>query len=129
VVDECREEVCNGATPPGFSACVAIDGEVSCPPGWGNRTLIGESASLSCSSCTCQATATCSAGRINFYSDGSCNTLRIAFDVNGTCQATNGGGSIAAFTYSATVDGAECTANGSRTASVGLASPRTVCCK
>jgi hypothetical protein len=128
VPSECSEEVCNGAGPPGFSACVASDGDVPCPAGWNTRTVIGESATLSCSTCTCQASATCN-GRINFYSDSGCNTLLIAFDANDTCQATNGGGNIAAFTYSATVSGAQCTADGPRTASVALAAPRTVCCK
>jgi hypothetical protein len=129
VPEMCREDVCNGEVPEGFSACLVKNGDVACPAGWGTKTLVGTGADLSCSSCTCQASANCTNGRITFYSNTGCGTQLAAFDVNDVCQSTGGGGAIRSFRYSATVQNARCTAAGPKTATVELTGPRTVCCK
>ena len=129
VPTECGEEICADAAPAGFSTCIAGDGDVPCPSGWDTRTVIGDSADLSCTACTCEASASCTGGSISFFSDGACNTLLVTFDVNDSCQATNDPGPIGGFMYSASVTDAACTADGPKTASVTLTAARTVCCK
>jgi hypothetical protein len=129
VPSACREEVCSGTVPTGFAACIANSGDVPCPPGWSTRSMVGTAAALSCSACSCQASASCTDGAINFFSDGNCSTPLITFDVDGTCQPANGAVNISAFTYSATAGNPQCTANGPRTATVSLTVMRTVCCK
>lgn len=129
VPTNCREEICNGEVPEGFSACIGRDGSHDCPSGWGTKTVVGSGADLTCTSCTCQATATCTNGRITFYSNTGCGTQLAAFDVNDTCQSTGGGGAIRSFRYSATVSNRMCTANGMKMGTVALTGTRTICCK
>jgi hypothetical protein len=129
VPTNCREEICNGEVPPGFSACIVRSGDLACPAGWDAKTVVGDGADLTCSSCTCQATATCTNGRIIFYSNTGCGTQLAAFDVNDVCQSTGGGGAIRSFRYSATVTNPQCTANGMKMGTVALTGTRTVCCK
>jgi hypothetical protein len=129
VPSACREEVCAGDVPAVFSACVASPGDVTCPAGWDTRTVVGESAELSCTPCTCQASASCTDTRISFFSDAACGEPLVAFDVDDTCQSTNGATSISAFTYTATVSDAACAADGPKTPTVDLVATRTVCCK
>jgi len=127
VPESCREEVCNGTAPDGFSACIAQDGDTTCPSGWGTRTLVGTGTDLTCTACDCTVTATCTGGTISFFTDASCNDLLIALDVNDSCQDTPGG-AIRGYRYTATLN-PTCTADGPNTASVELMGPRTVCCK
>jgi hypothetical protein len=129
VPETCREEICNGEVPAGFSACITRTGDVACPSGWDAKTVVGTGADLTCSSCTCQATANCTNGRITFYSNTGCGTQLAAFDVNDVCQSTGGGGAIRSFRYSATVSNARCTADGMKTGTVALSGSRTGCCK
>lgn len=129
VPTNCREEICNGEVPAGFSACVVRTGDVACPAGWDTKTVAGDGADLTCSSCTCQATAGCSNGRIVFYSNTGCGTELRAFDVNDVCQDTGGGGPIRSFKYSASVTNPQCTANGMKMGTVALTGTRTICCK
>jgi len=125
----CREDICNGEVPEGFSACIARDGDQACPSGWGTKTLVGTGADLTCTSCTCQTSATCSNGRITFYSNTDCGTELASFDVNDMCQSTGGGGAIRSFKYTATLSNAMCTPNGMKMSTVALTGTRTVCCK
>jgi hypothetical protein len=125
----CREEICNGEVPEGFSACIARNGDMACPSGWDTKTVVGTGANLTCSSCTCQASATCTNGRITFFSNAGCGTQLAAFDVNDSCQSTGGGGAIRSFRYSATIQNARCTADGMKMGTVALAGTRTICCK
>ncbi len=129
VPSACREEICNGDVPDGFSACVARDGTFDCPAGWSAKTVVGDDANVACSSCTCTAMADCMGARISFFSNNGCTTGEKSFDVNGVCQDTNGGGSIRGFTYTANVANARCTADGPKTATVTLVGTRTICCK
>jgi len=126
----CQEEVCGdgGGVPAGFAACIASDGDVACPAGWDTRTLVGDSADVSCSACSCTGSASCTDGRVSFFSDGACSTPLVEFNIDDTCQATNTTGPIGSFSYTATIADAACTADGPKTATVGLAAPRTVCC-
>jgi hypothetical protein len=129
VPSACRDAVCDGDVAAGLSVCVMSDGDVTCPSGWDTRTVVGDSADLSCSSCTCEATAGCTGGRVSFFSDNACAQPLIEFDVNDTCQPTNSPGSTMSFSYAATLTDAQCTADGPKTASVTLTGTRTVCCK
>ena len=130
VPSACQEEVCGGGSmPAGFSACIASDGDVACPAGWDAKTLVGDSADVSCSACTCTGSGSCTDGHMSFFSDDACSTLLVEFAIDDSCQATNGTGPIGSFTYTATLTDAACAADGSKTATVGLAAPRTVCCK
>jgi hypothetical protein len=129
IPSQCLEEVCNGDVPIGFSACVTRDGDTACPAGWGTKTLIGDSASLSCSACTCTATGTCTGARANFFTDNACMTALVSLDVNDVCQATPGAVRIGSYNYTAALTNPMCTATGMKTATVGLMAPRTMCCK
>jgi hypothetical protein len=129
VPSACREEVCNGDVPDGFSGCLVQDGDVACPADWDTRQLVGDGADLSCTDCTCSASAGCTGGLVTFYSDPSCTTLIVAANVDDSCQSTNGGGSIRSYTYAATVSNAQCVADGAKTATVALTGTRTICCK
>jgi hypothetical protein len=125
----CHEDVCNGRVPAGSSACIGRDGDLSCPAGWSARRLVGTDVSLSCSSCTCGGSASCTNARINFFSDVSCATPLISFAVDGSCQPTNAPGAIGSFSYAATAGNQQCMPNGSRTATIALTGTRTLCCK
>ena len=126
----CQEDVCNGDAGNGFSACIATEGDVACPSGWDTRTVVGDDVTLSCAACTgCSASASCTGGKLQFFSDSSCNTPLVTVDVNDTCVSTNGGGNIKSFLYSATPANVQCTGTGPKTGTVGLAAPRTICCK
>ena len=126
----CREDICDGSeVPEGFSACLVRTGDVACPAGWDTKTVVGTGADLTCTSCTCQASANCTNGRITFYSNTGCGTQLAAFDVNDVCQSTGGGGAIRSFRYTATVQNQRCTADGMKMGTVALAGTRTVCCK
>lgn len=125
----CAEDVCNGVVDAGFKACIYRDGDVSCPAGWNTRTLVGDDTSLACSQCVgCVATASCTAEKIKFFSDGQCKTQIANLDATGACVASNGM-NVSAFEYTATITNATCAPSNASTATVDLKAPRTVCCK
>ena len=124
----CAEELCNGSAPAGFAPCVVHDGDVPCPGGWGNKTVVGSDATLSCSSCSCTASAACANGKIDFFTDDTCSQSVAVLDVNTKCVSSSGK-NISAFEYTADVVNAKCDAMGPKMATVGLTGARTVCCK
>jgi hypothetical protein len=125
----CEEDVCGGMVDPGFSACVVHDGDQACPSGWPTKTTVGDSATLACAACTgCTGTADCTDEKVQFFSDQNCNNAGPTLDANGTCVSSNGS-LVTAFKYTATVANQQCKGTGPKTASVGLAATRTVCCK
>jgi hypothetical protein len=125
----CQEDVCNGVVPAGFSACIYVSGTDTCPSGWNAETTVGDATTLSCSTCGCNASASCTGGDVQFYSDNACSTALVSLAVNGSCVTTSGGGQVKSYKYSATVTNAQCTATGSDTATTGLTAQHTICCK
>ncbi|MGA7120135.1 MAG: hypothetical protein WBY94_08565, partial [Polyangiaceae bacterium] len=67
--------VCNGSTPPGFTACIATSGAVACPSAtsFNTRFVVGDRATLECSPCTeCSVATTCSNPTISAYDNRMC---------------------------------------------------------
>jgi hypothetical protein len=128
---QCQEDVCGGVAPAGFSACIFNDADTACPTGWPNRTVVGSSTTVSCAACTgCTGSATCTGGKLTFFSDNACANSLATFNVDGSCQATGGSESVKSYAYkSATATNVQCKGSGPQTASVGLTGARTVCCK
>jgi len=65
---------CDPALGPSRKTCMRADGDVACPPEAPNKRLVATGSTLTCASCTCSASSTCSGGGATFYSDSMCNT-------------------------------------------------------
>ena len=125
----CEEDVCKGMVGPGFKACVYSLGDVMCPAGWGNRTVVGDEPSFACGACgSCVATASCTGETIKLYADSQCLVQVASLDASGKCVQPNAN-SASAFKYTANVTNPKCEVMGGSMATVGVTNPRTVCCK
>jgi hypothetical protein len=126
----CPESVCAGVVPPGFAACIEATGDVACPSGpFSTKQLVGDSATLDCSACSCAATATCSGGSVAMWSDSACGASKVFTLPAGSCTQTNMGGTpVKGIVYTATATPTY-TATGPKTATVGLVNQKTVCCR
>lgn len=136
----CNETVCAGDVPNGFAACIAHDGDVTCPAAgpFVNKTLAGVSADLTCGGCTsCTNSATCGAATVRIYGDASCAQQfaeRAADNVCGPLTFTMpapgpGGRDVVAVKYDVTMGPVSCSATAGATSDVALAQPRTICCR
>jgi hypothetical protein len=123
-------ELCAGNAPSGFSACIMTNGDVPCPSGspFSNRTLVADSMTLACSTCTaCSLSATCQNPQLSGYSDTSCQTLLGTIAADNTCVGVMPGLTLTAVVYTASVSTA--CVGGSSTASLQPVNARTVCCR
>jgi hypothetical protein len=124
--DSCVGQICGGAV------CVASDGDVACPAGFATKTLVGKSASASCTTCTgtCTPQTTCN-GTLSLYSDMNCTMGEVDFTADGTCDANPSADAVvdyAEFKPSPTTP--TCVGKPTLpTASAALDSPTTVCCQ
>lgn len=131
---ECREDVCAGTAPAGFTSCIAHDGDVGCPAGpFGTKALVGPTASLTCGGCaTCQNSATCGVATMRFYDDNQCAAEVASRVANGQCNNVASGTSGVTATYfkfDVATQNAACAPTSAPTTAAALDQPRTICCR
>ncbi len=124
---------CLGAICNSGNVCVSQSGDVPCPAGFPAKTLVGASASATCSACgsSCAVSSTCT-GTLAFYTDSACATTPVDFTADGTCDAnpTTDIGPYYYYKYTGSVASASCAGPiPQSTPTVGLNAPTTVCCQ
>ncbi len=128
----CSEKVCAGQAPASFVACIEAANDVACPSNspFKNKRVIGDP-TLDCSACgSCVASASCDGAAVEFFTDGTCGSSLVSFVSDGTCQDTNHFNAfVGSVKYTANVKNPTYTANGPKTATVGLTNVKTLCCK
>jgi len=129
-IARCSGGVCDARLDPPFRACVAQDGEHSCPDGFPERMVVAEKAAFDCSgSCGCRVMPGCSA-TLAHYSDSNCTAGEVAVTADGMCRATPLAGKVFRSYKVTSIPATKCTGTGTATASNGrLDSPITVCCR
>jgi len=120
---DCEAAACDA------SACVAQDGDVACPTGFPNKTLVGTSANAACSDCgACTVGAVCS-GTMEFFTDTACTQGEADFTADGQCKDNFVASTSYFYSYSYTgsLVSSSCSAATS-TATPSLDGKKTVCC-
>ncbi len=117
----------------GQNVCVSKAGDVACPSAFSHKTLVGGSATATCTACTapCAVTAKCT-GTLGFFTDSACSSTPVSFTADGTCNTnpTSNIGPYDYYSYTGSVASAAC--SGTPPTSPGtpsLNSPTTVCCQ
>lgn len=122
---------CSGIVCGGPNKCVAQAGDVSCPNGFGKKTLVGTGVSAKCQDCPgCKADVLCG-GTLSFFSNNTCSTGQIDMPADGQCVARppqSTGIAYQAYIYKGTVKSATCTSGGDTKGSTSLDGVTTVCC-
>lgn len=126
---------CLPPVAPPFRACIAAEGDVACPAPFIQKTLVGSSATFTCPSdgCTCSVTATCTGGRLDFYTTANC-TGPVGFSsvVNNICVPTTArdDATFKSYRYVANPPtNVLCQTSGTPTPSAAqLEQPMTICC-
>lgn len=119
----CQAPICS--TP--FVECVEVAG--ACPAGFPNARTVGTDFTLSCPTCTCGLSASCS-GTLTLYKDNDCKGPTTTLTVDGTCVPATDGVTVSSFKYKPSPATTSCapsftTAAGART----FVLPRQLCCK
>jgi hypothetical protein len=109
----------------GFTECIRADGDIDCPPAFSTKHVVGDAAGLACGACGCTVEATCE-GSIEFYTDMTCTAGKLAFAVDGSCQAANTDVAYLRYKYIG-VASAKCAPEAPAAAS--FAPAQTICCK
>jgi hypothetical protein len=124
---------CQGAVC-GSNVCVQKAGDVACPSGFPQKTLVGTSANAMCSDCgtACTASGMCT-GTLALFTDQFCTSGKAAFPADGTCNNSTGtlNGYYYSYSFAGMLSGpASCEGTPPKsTATVSLDSPTTVCCQ
>lgn len=133
--NECKEDVCNGVVPSGFSACISRSGAQTCPLGWNANQpiVIGTGVDLACTGCTCQVnqTSTCTGATMALFNNNNCSGNPVStLTVDGNCNVpASVGSSVDHFKYQATLN-TVCQATGAKTpTTLDVTGKLTVCCK
>ena len=131
---KCQSAACGGYAPKGFAACIAFDGDTSCPASsaFSVKHVVAKQAHALCSNCgaACTFQGACNAGKLAFYTDAACTQFIVSIPANGTCNATGKGNApLGGLIYSATGTFTGCSATGTAAAALDLQSQRTVCCR
>ncbi len=127
---------CPGAICGTGNVCVSQSGDMACPSGFPQRTLVGTSATATCSTCgtSCAVMGTCT-GTLDFYlsTDPTCSSTPLDFTADGSCNAdpaTNDLAYYQYYKYTGMVASATCGGPPPMsTATATLNSPTTVCCQ
>jgi len=121
----CAAPICAGSP---FLECIEHAG--ACPAEFPSPRVVGTSASVTCPSCTCTMSATCT-GKISFFAT-ACTGTATTFAVDGTCNMVTGGpGTYPNFKYvpnaptAAICNASFASAPGTRT----VLGQRNLCCK
>ncbi len=101
---------------------------MACPASFGDKRLAGTGTTLDCSACTCSASAVCGPAKVDLFADGSCGTNIFSFG-SGVCQPGGGatGSTVRSLRYTSAATPSY-VATGPKTATVGLTTPKTICC-
>lgn len=117
-----------------FRACIAAQGDVACPAPFTQKTLVGFSATFTCptTGCTCSVNATCTGGRLNFYSTTNCTGgVQFSYEVNDSCvPSVADGATFSSYRYVANPPtNVRCETAGTPMPSAPqLLQPMTICC-
>jgi hypothetical protein len=87
----CQADFCGQLQAASATPCIVSPGDVQCPAGFSQRTLIATSASVACASCPQCAgpSATCT-GTVSFYGDNQCSNLGYSVVADGKCHGQSG---------------------------------------
>ncbi len=124
---------CQGAVCNGGPVCVQQAGDVACPGDFPTKTLVGASATASCSTCSggCTVGGTCT-GTLTFYTDFQCGAGAAKFTADGTCDANPAPntGPYQSYQFTGSVKSSTCAGNPpTSTGTATLDGPTTVCCR
>ncbi len=130
----CTSAACGGYAPPGFAACIVVDGDQTCPSGssFTKKHTVAASATVACTptcSTSCSLQGTCASPKVQLFSDGTCTSALATFPSDGTCNSTGGGSYVGSATYTAAYSYTGCVASGSTTVQVNATTQRTLCCR
>ena len=122
---------CSGIVCGGPKRCVAQAGDVACPAGFANKTLVGATVSAKCEACgACKADVQCD-GTLSFFSDNACTMGQVDMPADNMCVArpVNSGGVVYhAYTYKGSVKSATCTPPPDTKGAPSLDGVTSVCC-
>ena len=119
-------ELCVPAVSGSARQCLVHDGDVACPAGFANRTLLGDGATdtRACTACACATDASCSAGKLEWSPSVDCSTINIDIGY-GECTAS---ATIKALRYQPS-NGCKVATPSTVTGGVTFASTKTLCCR
>lgn len=122
---------CSGIVCGGPKRCVAQAGDVACPAGFANKTLVGGTVTAKCEACgACKADVQCD-GTLTFFSDAACTTGQVDMAADSACvpRPQNSGGVIYhAYIYKGSVKSATCTPPADTKGVPSLDGTASVCC-
>jgi hypothetical protein len=117
---------CGSGIGADFAVCLASNGDNPCPMNAPTKHLVGTSPDVSCGTCGCSVSATCT-GTLNFFTSGNCtgtSFLQVATD--GGCHLANNQ-TVGSYTWTGSPVNPQC-ASGTSTATVALNGTQTICC-
>ncbi|CAN5713462.1 hypothetical protein BH09MYX1_BH09MYX1_57800 [soil metagenome] len=122
---------CTGVVCGGPKKCIAQAGDVACPSGFPNKTVVGTSVTAKCEACgACKAEVVCT-GTLSFYTDTACGTGQVDMTADSTCGARPSasiGKAYSAYKYAGSVKSATCTPPPDTKGTPSLEGQSTVCC-
>ncbi len=122
---------CSGIVCGGPKKCIAQQGDVACPAGFGNKTLVGTGANAKCEACPdCKADVQCT-GTLSFFTNQQCTTGQIDMTADSQCvnrPVNSGGVGYVAYKYKGSVKSATCTPTGDTKGATVLEGQTTICC-
>jgi hypothetical protein len=120
----CASALC--ATPPaGMKLCAVVEGDTACPPSLPAKHLVGNDFTLTCATCSCSVSATCT-GTLGFYPMANCAGTPKNLST-GVCTSTSSA-SFQSTKWTGSVVTDTCNLGAAPPPSIVLAGPKTVCC-
>ena len=120
-----------GSVCGGPKKCIAQQGDVACPAGFGNKTLVGTGANAKCDVCPdCKADVQCT-GTLSFFTNQQCTSGQIDMTADSQCvnrPVNSGGVGSVAYKYKGSVKSATCTPTGDTKGATVLEGQTTICC-
>jgi hypothetical protein len=130
----CSGSQCTLTLAAPYEVCVFQSGSQTCPAGqFSHQHLAGSSATVTCSSCGCNLTTSCT-GTMKLFTSNDCTTTGGAKEddiaADGACHSANTQtGQYNSYEYAPKAPAASCAASGTSTAqNVTLANEETICC-
>lgn len=126
----CIGDICSAT---GSTVCLEAPGNVSCPPTYPTKTLVGTGDSLQCSACSgCSISGGACGGDFTLYTGTLCAAGAASFPADGSCNpppAGSTGVDYQSYTYDGVLSKLDtCLATGTSFATVGLTGQSTICC-
>lgn len=124
----CNGNQCTPTLSAGYSACIEIAGNQTCPAPMTAKHRVGTDVSYTCGACPCTVGSKCS-GTMTLYRDNQCQNNPIALTVDDACHPSGTNQSYGSYKYTATASMVTCAPGAAPAAqSVALVGEETICC-